>query len=86
MHGVFYSILKFRNRILFLCKLWFEYLLKVFGILIEISQNIRSAVAATLYYKLTFGIWALMVVVRTNAYKGTLVSDLTAPLPIVGME
>lgn len=64
-----------------------KHLLNAFGILIEASQEFPKYITTlstriSRSYKLTFGVWGLMVVVITNAYKGVVVSDLTSPLPL----
>lgn len=67
------------------CVYWLRYAACLLCLLIEVSQKLplylnqaHNSISRT--HKLTFGVWFLMVVVITNAYKGILVSDVTSPL------
>jgi len=44
----------------------------------------KMLLAPKFRYRFLIGLWSLMAIILTNGYKGLVVSDLTAPQPLVG--
>lgn len=58
----------------------------ILATLFEETISTPSSVERRNFYRLTFGLWALMATFLTNCYNGVMIENLVAPLPGVGVE
>jgi hypothetical protein len=58
----------------------------VLGTIFEETSSAPMKLEKTTFYRLSIGIWCLMVAILTNCYNGLMITGLNSPLPCIKIE